>query len=58
MVESTSTKVFMHIPASGIHQNSEKPLYFLEYNLEFQSSVQNLQKKGTFYEVLHRNTLK
>ena len=29
-----------------------------EYNLEFQGSVKNLQKKGTFYEVLPRNAFK
>ena len=35
-------------------KNDGKP----QYNLEFQGSVRNLQKKGTFYEDLPRNALK
>ena len=37
--------------SGGINRGSE-------YILEFQGSVKNLQKKGTFYEVLPRNAFK
>ena len=40
------------------HFKSANDVQLTEYNLKFQGSVRNLQKKGTFCEVLPRNPSK